>query len=110
MSAATSGDPLLDQSLLVLVGVVSARTFNCLHKKNEIHTLRQLTGWTEQQLMRTPGFGRKALQEVKDTLADYGLALAEEGRAQATLSFPSVHARLTRIEQRLRDLEQRLDG
>lgn len=56
-------------------GALSIRAQNCLNNEN-VRTLRDLTAMTEAGLMRTPNFGRKALNEVKVALGKLGLKLA----------------------------------
>ena len=41
----------------------------------KIETIGALVQRTESELLKTRGFGRKSLQEVKDILAEMGLSL-----------------------------------
>lgn len=50
---------------------ISVRTLNCLKNEN-IVTLQDLTDKTEGELLRTPNFGRKSLNELKEVLAEFG--------------------------------------
>ncbi len=52
----------------------SQRTFNCLRRAN-IDSLRDLMQYTESDLLGIRGFGRKALDEVAEKLAEKGLAM-----------------------------------
>jgi len=52
----------------------SQRTFNCLRRAG-ILNLRQLAGVNEGDLTSIRGFGRKSLNEVRDTLAEHGIEL-----------------------------------
>jgi DNA-directed RNA polymerase subunit alpha len=52
----------------------SNRTYNCL-KRQGIETLEELGGYTEEELMNIRNFGQKSLDEVKDKLTEYNLAL-----------------------------------
>ncbi len=54
---------------------LSVRSTQCLKAEN-IHRLGDLVQRTEADLLRTPNFGRKSLQEIKAALAERGLALA----------------------------------
>ena len=49
----------------------SVRTYGKLKSMN-IHTLDDLTQYTEDYLLKTPGIGPKLLGEIKDTLKRYG--------------------------------------
>ena len=55
----------------------SPRTLNALINAG-VGSIEQLTKCTEASLSNFRGFGAKALDEVKDTLAERGLALAED--------------------------------
>ncbi len=57
---------------------LSPRTLNSLINAG-VGSIEQLTKCTESMLSNFRGFGAKALDEVKDTLATRGLTLAEEG-------------------------------
>lgn len=50
------------------------RTWNCL-KALEVHTVNDLLKLTERDLLRTPNFGRKTLNELKKQLELNGLKL-----------------------------------
>jgi DNA-directed RNA polymerase subunit alpha len=52
----------------------SQRTFNCL-RRDQVNTLRDLVQRTPSQLGSIRGFGKKALMEVDEKLAERGLAL-----------------------------------
>jgi len=50
------------------------RTFNCLKAAN-INTIEEVCNMTEQDLLKLPNFGRKALNEVKEKLSEIKLGL-----------------------------------
>lgn len=52
----------------------SQRTFNCLRRAG-LMTLRHLAAATEADLTSIRGFGKKSLTEVRDKLAEHGLAM-----------------------------------
>src|SRR5579871_3741562 len=52
----------------------SVRTYNCLKKAN-ILTIAELVQYTENDLMQIRNFGKKSLTEVREKLAQLGLAL-----------------------------------
>ncbi len=60
----------------------SPRTLNALINAG-VGSIEQLTRCTESALSNFRGFGAKALDEVKSTLADRGLALSEEEGGQS---------------------------
>lgn len=53
---------------------LSVRALNCL-KSDNIFYIGDLVVRTEQEMMRTPNFGRKSLTEIKEVLAHHGLYL-----------------------------------
>ena len=53
---------------------LTVRSSNCL-KNAAIHSLRELTQKTEDEIAKTRNFGRKSLTEIKDKLAEKGLWL-----------------------------------
>jgi len=53
---------------------LSARSSNCL-KRAEINTVKDLVKFSESELMRVKNFGSKSAEEVKEKLAEYGVAL-----------------------------------
>lgn len=55
---------------------LSVRTLHCF--KNEgIRTIRDLVTKSGAELLRTPNFGRKSLNEVKEILSVFGLKLRD---------------------------------
>ncbi len=56
---------------------LSVRSANCL-KNDNIHYIGDLIQKTEQEMLRTPNFGRKSLNEIKTVLSGMGLKLGEE--------------------------------
>ena len=66
---------------------LSTRTMNCLKlssywlgndKKYAPMYLEDLTALSDVQLLRTPNFGRKSLNEIKEVLAEHGMTLGNE--------------------------------
>jgi DNA-directed RNA polymerase subunit alpha len=53
---------------------LSVRSYNCLKNAN-IRTIGDLVVRTEAEMLKTKNFGRKSLNEIKDILAEMGLAL-----------------------------------
>lgn len=49
----------------------SQRTFNCL-RRAKVDTLRDILQYTQNELLAIRGFGKKALNEVRDALAERG--------------------------------------
>jgi len=70
-----SNDPKLNTHVEHLE--FSHRTANCLRKEN-IHYVRELVDYTENELLRVRSFGKKSLDEVIDKLAEMGLNLKIE--------------------------------
>ena len=56
---------------------LSTRSRRCMEKL-EITTVGELIGHTEDELLQTPNFGDKSLEEIKEKLANLGLELREE--------------------------------
>lgn len=58
---------------------LGVRSYNCL-KRVGIETIGELVSKTENELAAIPNFGRKSIEEVKETLATHGLNLrGDEG-------------------------------
>jgi DNA-directed RNA polymerase subunit alpha len=53
---------------------LSVRSANCLKNDNIVY-IGDLIQKTEAEMLRTPNFGRKSLNEIKDILAEMGLSL-----------------------------------
>ena len=53
---------------------LSVRSYNCL-KKTNIETIGELVEKTEAEMLKTKNFGRKSLNEIKETLDGLGLSL-----------------------------------
>src|SRR5262249_30545121 len=53
---------------------LGVRSYNCL-KRVGIETIGDLVMKTENELAAIPNFGKKSIEEVKETLAQHGLAL-----------------------------------
>jgi DNA-directed RNA polymerase subunit alpha len=56
---------------------LSVRSANCLKNDNIIY-IGDLVQKTEQEMLRTPNFGRKSLNEIKEVLESMGLRLGME--------------------------------
>ena len=69
-------EPTLNKNLLRKVDELelSVRSANCLKNDNIIY-IGDLVQKSEQEMLRTPNFGRKSLNEIKEVLATMGLAL-----------------------------------
>jgi DNA-directed RNA polymerase subunit alpha len=53
---------------------LGVRAYNCL-KRVGIETIGDLVGKSENELAAIPNFGKKSIEEVKETLALHGLKL-----------------------------------
>jgi DNA-directed RNA polymerase subunit alpha len=53
---------------------LSVRSANCLKNDNIVY-IGDLVQKTEQEMLRTPNFGRKSLNEIKEVLGSMGLGL-----------------------------------
>jgi DNA-directed RNA polymerase subunit alpha len=60
---------------------LSVRSYNCLKNAN-IQTLDELVQKTDGEMLRTRNFGRKSLNEIKETLEDMGLHLGVKLEAE----------------------------
>lgn len=58
------------------LSVVSAPARRALEKQN-IRTLKQLSGYSEQELLQLHGFGPGSLPKLRGALADEGLAFKQ---------------------------------
>jgi DNA-directed RNA polymerase alpha subunit len=72
-----------------------------------VKTIGDLVECSARDLLRTPNFGKKCLEEVRDKLSERGAALRGERpqdlRLKMLLSIPST------LGQRLDDIERKLD-
>ena len=69
----------------------SVRSYNCLKNAN-IQTIGELVQKTEAEMLRTKNFGRKSLNEIKEILANMGLALGMKIDAHGRLVAPPPSA------------------
>jgi DNA-directed RNA polymerase subunit alpha len=71
--------PRINRNLLRKVDELelSVRSANCLKNDNIIY-IGDLVQKTEAEMLRTPNFGRKSLNEIKEVLAQMGLHLGME--------------------------------
>ncbi len=58
---------------------IGVRSYNCL-KREGIQTVGDLIKRTEAELLNTPNFGKKSIEEVKENLAKIGLSLRDPER------------------------------
>ena len=77
--AAIPGRPDFNVALLKKVDELelSVRSANCLKNDNIVY-IGDLIQKTEAEMLRTPNFGRKSLNEIKEVLASMGLHLGME--------------------------------
>ncbi len=73
---------------------LSVRSANCLKNDNIVY-IGDLVQKSEQEMLRTPNFGRKSLNEIKEVLTNMGLALG-----MAVTGWPP---------ENIEDLAKRLD-
>ena len=71
--------PMFNRNLLRKVDELelSVRSANCLKNDNIVY-IGDLIQKTETEMLRTPNFGRKSLNEIKEVLAQMGLHLGME--------------------------------
>ena len=62
------------ENILIEELELGVRSYNCL-KRVGIETIGDLVSKTEQELAAIPNFGKKSIEEVKETLATHGLYL-----------------------------------
>jgi DNA-directed RNA polymerase subunit alpha len=74
-----AGEPLINKNLLRKVDELelSVRSANCLKNDNIVY-IGDLIQKSEAEMLRTPNFGRKSLNEIKEVLAQMGLHLGME--------------------------------
>jgi DNA-directed RNA polymerase subunit alpha len=72
-------EPVFNRNLLRKVDELelSVRSANCLKNDNIIY-IGDLVQKSEQEMLRTPNFGRKSLNEIKEVLSTMGLHLGME--------------------------------
>lgn len=77
--AEVAAEPEFNKFLLRKVDELelSVRSANCLKNDNIIY-IGDLAQKSEQEMLRTPNFGRKSLNEIKEVLAQMGLSLGME--------------------------------
>jgi DNA-directed RNA polymerase subunit alpha len=71
-----AGEPLINKNLLRKVDELelSVRSANCLKNDNIVY-IGDLVQKTEAEMQRSPNFGRKSLNEIKEVLSSMGLRL-----------------------------------
>lgn len=72
---------------------LSVRSANCLKNENIIY-LGDLVQKTEQEMLRTPNFGRKSLNEIKAVLVEMGLELGESSEGWPPENIEDLARRL----------------
>ncbi len=74
-----SSEPAFNRNLLKKVDELelSVRSANCLKNDNIVY-IGDLIQKSEAEMLRTPNFGRKSLNEIKEVLAQMGLKLGME--------------------------------
>jgi DNA-directed RNA polymerase subunit alpha len=75
-AAAVPGADGLDEILIEELEL-GVRSYNCL-KRAGIQTVGELVRKSESELNAIPNFGRKSIEEVRETLAAHGLTLKGE--------------------------------
>jgi DNA-directed RNA polymerase subunit alpha len=81
VSESASAHPM--QSFPIEELELGVRSYNCL-KRVGIETIGDLVSKTENELAAIPNFGKKSIEEVKETLATHGLHLkGDEGGGEA---------------------------
>ncbi|MGV3510806.1 MAG: DNA-directed RNA polymerase subunit alpha C-terminal domain-containing protein, partial [Novosphingobium sp.] len=95
------GDLPFNKNLLLKVDELelSVRSANCLKNDNIIY-IGDLVQKTEAEMLRTPNFGRKSLNEIKEVLSSMGLRLGMD-----IPGWPPEN-----IEEMAKKLEQELLG
>ena len=78
-SDAEDDEPVINRQLLRKVDELelSVRSANCLKNDNIVY-IGDLVQKTEAEMLRTPNFGRKSLNEIKEVLSQMGLRLGME--------------------------------
>jgi DNA-directed RNA polymerase subunit alpha len=78
-TAESPTEPVFNKNLLRKVDELelSVRSANCLKNDNIIY-IGDLVQKSEQEMLRTPNFGRKSLNEIKEVLSQMGLHLGME--------------------------------
>ena len=79
---------------------LGVRSYNCL-KRVGIETIGDLVTKTENELASIPNFGKKSIEEVKETLGQHGLRLRGDngspgGLAACATSAPARSSAVTR--------------
>jgi hypothetical protein len=74
---------------------LSVRSANCLKNDNIVY-IGDLVQKTEAEMLRTPNFGRKSLNEIKEVLSSMGLRLGMDipaGRRRTSKKWPRSSSR-----------------
>ena len=70
------------ENILIEELELGVRSYNCL-KRVGIETIGDLIGKSEAELAAIPNFGKKSIEEVRETLATHGLTLRGENGSGA---------------------------
>ncbi|HKJ70285.1 MAG TPA: DNA-directed RNA polymerase subunit alpha [Gammaproteobacteria bacterium] len=89
----TGEAPEVDPNLLKSVDdlELSVRSANCLKAEN-LHFVGDLVQKSEQELLKTPNFGKKSLNEIKEVLASMGLSLGMKLESWPPENLPEPEA------------------
>jgi hypothetical protein len=79
---------------------LSIRSANCLNNDNIIY-VGDLVQKTEAEMLRTPNFGRRSLNEIKDVLAQMGLQLGMEIPSWPPENIEELSKRFEKINSRV---------
>ena len=64
----------LNSYMVLIRTILSVRSANCLKNDNIVY-IGDLILKSENEMLRTPNFGRKSLNEIKEVLTEMGLSL-----------------------------------
>ncbi len=76
MTAGSDEQKTGEDDILIEELEIGVRSYNCL-KREGIQTVGDLVKRSEAELLNTPNFGKKSIEEVKENLAKMGLALRD---------------------------------
>jgi DNA-directed RNA polymerase alpha subunit len=86
---------------------LSIRSGGCLRRDN-ISTLRDLTSRSATDLRRIGGMGLKSLNEIREVLSQYGLALCADPPSPP-LPIAEVRRMLAHIQSQLESIDERVE-
>ena len=88
---------------------LGVRSYNCL-KRVGIETIGDLVMKTENELAAIPNFGKKSIEEVKETLQQHGLNLRGDNGGSSSSAGPGVTPCATRCPARSSAATRRTAG